>query len=511
VSQSRILFPLILGLALLFALITQSIISVTMLELRVQIASERILNFELSSRMLKTRFRQMLSGNENLKSEIKLNVLESSVLNFDKFELDGTDSWLNRFGVVVINGVRRLNLKPPIRIQEDREFMTKLQYAFYMERNRRYDVAFKQYEDMLNSGDNSQNDTRGFLKLHSGYSAALTGRKDVAVSRLEQVIQEYAGTHYAETATVILDILREQGRAAEKIEASGMSDRERAAAYFRAGNFGEALTRFKKLEDLSLDEKYMLSRSYEETGNVKEAISGYIDVVNRGGSSDPAVKSNRRLLLIGNFYNGGKEVREFSQQNATRLGDQEVLRNVEEGKELQLKPVIVEKILKSNDQKQSALVEEIKKELDEGTDGSSRVAVARPALPDETGALRVSVPDRPDPGAITLERPSPPAIFVAQARLKVRFKDGRVVSGTRIAINKDVASVYSGDFEISVPISNMEKIDAADGASALGVTPAAGNGFDTSTIRVEKEEMKFKRGGADESLPVSAIKEIKAK
>ncbi|HQI20942.1 MAG TPA: hypothetical protein PLW55_16450, partial [Leptospiraceae bacterium] len=126
-SQSRILFPLILGLALLFALITQSIISVTMLELRVQIASERILNFELSSRMLKTRFRQMLSGNENLKSEIKLNVLESSVLNFDKFELDGTDSWLNRFGVVVINGVRRLNLKPPIRIQEDREFMTKLQ------------------------------------------------------------------------------------------------------------------------------------------------------------------------------------------------------------------------------------------------------------------------------------------------------------------------------------------------------------------------------------------------
>ncbi len=509
-SRSRLLLPVILGLALLFALITQAIISVTLLELRVQIASERILNFELSSRMLKTRFRQMLSGDDSIKSEIKLNVLESSVLNFDKFELDGTESWLNRFGVIVINGVRRLNFKPPIRISEDRDFMTKLQFAFYMERNRRYDVAFKKYDELLAQTENSQNDTRGFLKLHAGYCAALTTRNDIAIPRLEEVEKEYAGTHYAETARVILDILREQKRAADKIEASGMTDRERAAAYFRAGNFGEALARFKKLEDLSLDEKYMLSRSYEETGNVKEAVSGYIDVVNRGGTSDPAVKSNRRLMLIGNFYNGGKEVKDFSQQNATRLGDQQVLRDVEEGKELQLKPVIVEKILKSNDQKQSALVEEIKKELDEPGARQER-AVARPTLPEDTGSLRVALPERPDPGVLLLERPAPPSVFVAQTRLRVKFRDGRVVSGTRIAVNKDVASIYSGEFEISVPVSNMERIEPSDGAAALGLTPVTGTASDTTAIRVEGEDLKFKAGDKEESLPISSIKEIRAK
>jgi len=207
-NRSRILLLVLLLLLLLFGFVTQSIVSVTLLELRVQIASERILNYELSSRMLKTRFRQMISGEDSVKAEIKMNVLESSVLNFDTFELEGSESWLNRLGIFVINSVRTLNLRPRIRLQEDKDFMTLLQVAFYMERNRRYDVARAKYVELIEKSGSSNSDTTGFLKLHAGYCAALTGQTDQASTELERVITQFPGTHYAETAALILEILR---------------------------------------------------------------------------------------------------------------------------------------------------------------------------------------------------------------------------------------------------------------------------------------------------------------
>ncbi|MCE9597864.1 MAG: hypothetical protein K8S54_07840 [Spirochaetia bacterium] len=509
-NRSRIIFPVILFLVLLFALITQSIVSVTLLELRVQIASERILNFELSSRMLKTRFRQMISGEDNLKAEIKMNVLESSVLNFDSFELEGSESLLNRFGVLVINGVRRLNFKPPIRLQEDKDFMTTLQYAFFLERNRRYDTAHAKYRQLIDDAGGSS-DTMGFLKLHAGYCGALTGKTDESIVELEQVIKEYPGTHYAETAQLILDILRERKQKTDKLESSTLSDREMALALFRAGNFGGALARFKKLESLSMDEEYMLSRSNEETGNIKDAIAGYIDVVNKGGGTDPAVKSNRRLMLIGNFYNGGKEVREFSQQTAVKLKDTAVLQDVQEGKELQLKPVIVEKLLNAKDQKQSALVEEIKRDMDLAMDDKGSGGIPRPDLPDAAGRMQIDLPTRPENSITSISRPPVPGLFAGAFKLALKFRDGRIVRGTRIEFNKDAASVYSGEYEISVPTTNLDRIEAPEPGTMLVVMPLSGEPFEISGLHVQGDSFSFKRGTKEDTLAIAAVKEIRVK
>jgi len=509
VSKSKFVLPLILLLALLFALITQAIVSVTLLELRVQIAAERILNFELSSRMLKTRFRQMLTGEDNLKGEIKVNVLESSVLNFEKFELEGTDTAINKLGIFVINGVRRLNFKQPIRLSEDREFMKQLQVAFYLERNRRYDAARAKYEGLIKS-DDAIGDTGAFLKLHSGYCGALTNEVEASIVRLKEVISEYPGTHYAETAQLILDLLDERKRRTDKLGNQNLTEREMARALFGVGDYSGALAKFKKLEGLSLDEKYMMSRSLEETGQVKDAVSGYMDVVNRGGNTDPAVKSNRRLMLIGNFYNGGKEVRQFSEQNAVKLGDTQTLASVQEGKELQLRPVIVERLLTSNDKKDSELLNDIKKDLSEALEertGTSTGTVIRPRLSEGAG-MRVDLPGKP--AAAEVEIPSSPSLFGSGTRFSLKLRDGRSVKGSRITFAKDGITVSQGDIEILLPPGSLQTVET-DGAVMLAVSVEGGAGFESSSCSVSAAELQCSVSGKTEKFDLARIKEIIAR
>lgn len=486
-SRSKIILPLILLLALLFALVTQSIVSVTLLELRVQIAAERILNFELSSRMLKTRFRQMLSGEENVKSEIKVNVLESSVLNFEKFELEGTDTILNRIGIFVVNAVRRLNFKQPIRLQEDREFMKQLQVAFYLERNRRYDAARVKYEALIESQD-AAGDTAAFLKLHSGYCGALTDQVEPSIVRLKEVITEYPGTHYAEAAQIILDLLEERKRRADKLAGQNLSDRDMARALFNAGDYAGAIRKFRELEGLDLDEQYMLSRSLEETGQIQDAITGYKTVVTNGGESDPSVKSNRRLMLIGNFYNGGKEVRQFSEDNAARLKDTETLANVQEGKELQLRPVIVERLLQSNEKGDTELLGEIKKDLSA-------------AIEEHVAPQPAEEPKKEEP--VEKPAPRPPVKF------SLRLKDGRQVKGTRVVFSPEAIMVYRNDVEILVPPGNLEAIVSPGGT--FGVTLDGVGAVESSSCTIVEDDVNCTVLGSEKSYELKTLREVIAR
>ena len=85
--MNRKYIPLIF-LLILFVLgfISQSIVKVSLVQLRVMLAREQLLNYELSSRMLRTKFKQMLLQKDDLTTEVKMKVLESSVMNFDRAE-----------------------------------------------------------------------------------------------------------------------------------------------------------------------------------------------------------------------------------------------------------------------------------------------------------------------------------------------------------------------------------------------------------------------------------------
>ena len=70
-----------ISLILLLILSTQGIVQAKLFQLKVSVSRERLMNFELSSKALRARFREIFQNPDDYRSEIKRNVIESAILN----------------------------------------------------------------------------------------------------------------------------------------------------------------------------------------------------------------------------------------------------------------------------------------------------------------------------------------------------------------------------------------------------------------------------------------------
>lgn len=479
---------LVIGLLIiqipLFILVSRSIVNVTLLQLRYQLTRERLLNYELSSRVLESRFRRELAERNNVSNEIKMNVLESSILNFDtqseQMELTPTQI----LGLWIVNVVRSASFKHILSLDEDQERLLMLQYAFYLERNRRYDKSSEKYEE-LEDIIKGQPEDHGFVLLHGGYSLAMLGETDKAIEKLNQVMDRYDGTHYATTASLLLTLLVEGEEEKKRIEQEFKEEKDRAVAFFESGQYAEAVKRFEALDeaekkDLKKEDQFVLSRSYEETGRIKNAVDGYVELVKQKENEDIAKEANRRLLMIGNFYGGGEEMSKFAEQNAKKLGDEEVVQEVKEGVELQLKPVIIEKIEKKaaaeTGQEEAvdvAKLEEIREELqasfqiEENTMEEIKLEIQE--TPEEVipkkGVPEVAIPKEKIPEVAIKIEPKKPEIGPSP-RLVIEFVDGRKIYSKSLSWADGSVILKSGEYNITIPDTMVGQV---------GMDPASGD------------------------------------
>ncbi len=459
----------ILVVLLLFALVSQAIISVKLLELRVQVSHDRLFNYELSSRVLKARFRQMIASqnetrNDSFKNEIKRNLLESTIMNeVNPQALEG--GALETVGMAVINSVRLLSLKPLLELRENQETLTRIKYAFFMERNRRYDVAVERYAELEERlGDSGE--MAGFVSLHHGFCLAITGENEAALTKLESTRDTFPGTHYAETAILLINILLEGERRREIIESEGLSDLERARALFREALWSDALELFQKIgeQNLAPYDRYRLNRSLEETGQIKPAIQGYIAIVSARRDAAAVREANRRLLLLGTFNGAGARVREYAESNAAELGDETALVEIKEAAEELREAVVIEEIKTAAESGEETGLEDLAKQLEENIVLDAPLQqMARPLIPgpgtppggQARGAYRI-----PDLSALALDLPARVQIETS-GRLMIEFRDGRRIRARSVDFQGAELAIQ-GDFPSRVPASVVRRVGLFD-------------------------------------------------
>ena len=303
---------------------TQAVVGTKFLELQIHIEKDVLQNFELSSRLLELKFKEMVTQNNNIKSEIEQYVLAVTVLN----ELDVGDievSWLHHGGIQIINSVRLLSLKPLIDFWRERELFLILKYAFYLERNRRIPAALKEYERFIENSSDKRSNSVAFAMLHQGYCHALLNHMNASLEKTSFVIDNFSGSHYSRTARTLRKLLLERKKRRQIIEARHQGLIGKATAYFEAGDYYIAKQLYESMGALTVAiDMYRYARVNEEIGKIKEAVQGYKNVIEKKSNSKAAVLSNRRLLLIGNLYGGGKEIREYAEKKAIQLRDKEL-------------------------------------------------------------------------------------------------------------------------------------------------------------------------------------------
>ena len=467
------------ALVVLFLFISQSIVVVKIMQLRILLSREQVLSYELSSKMLRARFRRMLLTQGDFSAEVKMNVLDSGIMNSqetaEEFELTPEQ----KLGLGIVNIVRRLSLKSPLDLQGDRNKMLLLQYAFYMERTRYYAKASEKYTT-LEGFKNLTPEDHGFVLLHNAYCLTLMGNVTEAVEKLQTLLALYPGTHYSENAGVLLRILEEGRQAKKRINERYKTEEEKALALYKAGMYSNALEKFNSIENLGLAYRYYRARCREETGRTQDAVAEYMELVRQEEDPGVAKKANRRLLMIGSFYGGGKGLAKAAEDNAKRLGDEKVVTEVKAGVELQSKPAILETISKAAEEGEEVaadidpevleqlevLKEELKEELEE-TMAIQEEAVKEVVVSLKAEAKRPPPPEEkpeeekaPPPKAVRKPRVAPPEDPPKHVRydLYVQFVDGRRVYGSALEISGEVMTIRTRKLDVTLPHSMLARV-----------------------------------------------------
>ncbi|MBL0955909.1 MAG: tetratricopeptide repeat protein [Leptospira sp.] len=461
-------FSLFGFLFLFFAMASEAIVSVKLQELRFGILRDQLMNYELSSQTLRERLKQMFLSKDDYMTEVKVKILESGIMNSETEGLDLKMSWKDKFGLYVINSVRFLNLKSPLELEEQQKTIIRLQFAFYMERTRKYPIASKKYQELEESITATLSDEMAFTLLHHGYCLVMMGDRDKAFVKLNKAIDLFPGSHYSENAALLISFLEDGQKKKEELKSKKKSPEELAYSLFQSGDYEETLKTLESLPTLTNDQSYIKARSMEELGKTSNAVKEYIQLVKQKENKEVAIRANRRLLLIGNFYQENKSLVAFSKEEATKLGDSKAAENIEEGKSLVLKPVIIEKILKT--ESSSNLSKEETNELNQIKD-EIKLSLEDSKQETKNLALVVSeekIPLVPETSPKTEKNAEEPPKNVSQnkeanvpLKLKVKLRDGREVVCDEVLIEGNLASLKLGSFGLNLPYDLIVSVQSS--------------------------------------------------
>ncbi len=321
-----------------FGIFAQAIVAAKTLQLRIEVSRRQLLNYRLSSEILRSKLRLLFQMEADFSGEIRMTVLESSVLNADLSALPVKVSTLGQGGIAATNVVRVMNLKAPLHLEADRRALLLLQYAFYLERKKRYQEAVARYRQVLPLL--SEPNDHGFALLHLAYCQTLLGQGDRALANLDVVIRTHRGQHFGDAAIELANVVRENNAREREVARLYPTAAGRATAYYATGQYHRVLQELTQRPQLSAREIFMKGRSLEETGNVAGAV---VEYRRASAVASEAVRRQavRRLLLLGEFLSAEPEVKEFARREAGRLGETQVLSEIREARAFVRAPVLL--------------------------------------------------------------------------------------------------------------------------------------------------------------------------
>lgn len=264
---------------------------------------------------------------------------------------------------------------------------------------------------------------------------AIIGEKSESIKKLESIINSNAGTHFSESAEILLSVLLETERRKNEILANNTDIHQTAKAYFLSGQYFEANRVLNEIPQLTLREKYMKARSMEKIGKTKEAISEYFVLSEQVEDRQIALESNRRLLVLGKIYDAGEKVTKIAEKKAEELNDKVIVSMVNEVAELKLKPIVLEKIKKEEKISASKSISLNENEI-----------VLPQAIEQKVSQLEV---------VELLPK-------VVPTRIWAYLSDGRIIKGTSLRFDKTEAIMQTNLYEMSFPFSMLQRVEADD-------------------------------------------------
>lgn len=233
---------------------------------------------------------------------------------------------LESLGILSINFLNTAMGTDPLRYTGRHTKSQLFEYAYFLEHLRQFGKASQLYTHLL---ENYQNDAQeaAYLYLHRGFSLSVAGSIDPALVDFQRVVDIDMRGEMGITADTLRQLLLEIREKSAPLEGRNLS-LETAESYFQLMAFEKAINAFNKLEASGVHSgrlSYYRGRSLEESGKIQNAVKDYTDAIRLSPGSQYAQDANRRLYMLGAYYNGGPGLKSTAKEFARLSGDDYIL------------------------------------------------------------------------------------------------------------------------------------------------------------------------------------------
>jgi TonB family protein len=312
--------------------------------------------------------RRMVDGEDNISNfelEARIQALTSETgLSKEKSRLN------HRVYLVpiryLVNGVRLLLGKKIINPKEDDKIFNVLEIGYFWERNRRYHEALKIYEDVLTT-TGVHPAIKAAVMVHKAFCVSMLGNYKQAKLIYEQVINLYPNTEAGVLSWKLLDFIQSMERSRESLEKKQMTELEKARQFYLVMDFRNAIKNYsiflggEVTGSDAAEARYYKGRSHEELGETDDAVREYREIIRVDVKKVWAKKANRRLLMIGSFYEQQKTIADEAKRQLDEYQDRKFYDNVQQYSQLVSQSSLRSELMKES--KESAPQHQIRDSL----------------------------------------------------------------------------------------------------------------------------------------------------
>ncbi|NLE25907.1 MAG: TonB family protein [Clostridiaceae bacterium] len=280
--------------------------------------------------------RRMLYGEENITNyelEARVQALTSSK-HLNEHQNTWTVKAYRAPIRLVLNCIRVLQGKKIINPEEDDKIFAILEIAYFYERNRKFTEALKSYEQILANTALSP-EIRAAVMVHKAFCLSMLSDYDRSKKVYEETIAMFPNTEAGILSWKLLDFIQSIEREREKLRITALGEMEKARQFYLLMDFRNAIKNLSifigknpKSDDLA-EARFFKGRSHEELGEIEEAILEYRRIIKTDKSKIWARQANRRMLMLGAFYEQQKQIAEEAKRQLEAYKDQTFLRNIE--------------------------------------------------------------------------------------------------------------------------------------------------------------------------------------
>jgi TonB family protein len=233
----------------------------------------------------------------------------------------------------VLNGIRLVLGKQIINPTGENKLLHVLEIGYFWERIRRYPDAIKVYNDVLAMPAITP-EIRAAVLLHKAFCHSMLSEYETAKGIYERVINQYPETESGVLAWKLLEFIDAMELKRQKVQAQTLTHIERAKQYYLLMDYRNSVkyySRFLQSAPASreAEARFFKGRSHEELGESDEAIAEYRRVIKEYAGQRWAREANRRMLMLGEFYEQKKQISEEARAQLTAYQDETFMNKVE--------------------------------------------------------------------------------------------------------------------------------------------------------------------------------------